>query len=191
VSGDGLVAQILAGDVGDGKQFTRRCEMAGSMVPVKSVKKVGSLLSELLEIERQVSARAHELFRDHGWQAGRESENWLQAERELLWRPCAELVETDGELRANFALAGLTAKDIKILVEPNHLTVRAVTRHTDRKEEGTCHFYEFHRGELYRSMALPSTVIPEKAQAEMKEGMLTVILPKGKEPTRKKIRIKK
>jgi len=165
--------------------------MVDRKIPVKSVKKVGSLLSELLEIERQVSARAHELFRDHGWQAGRESENWLQAERELLRRPCAELVETDGEIRANFALAGLTAKDIKILVEPNHLTVRAVTTHEDRKEEGTCHFSEFHRGTLYRSMSLPSTVIPGKAQAEMKEGMLTVILPKEKEPARKKVRIKK
>lgn len=36
--------------------------MAGRKVPVKSVKKVGSLLSELLEIERQVSERAHELL---------------------------------------------------------------------------------------------------------------------------------
>ena len=165
--------------------------MADRKIPVKSVKKVGSLLSELLEIERQVSERAHELFRDDGWQAGRESENWLQAEKELLWRPCAELVETDRELRASFAMAGLTAKDITVLVEPNHLTVRAVTTHEDRKEEGACHFCEFHRGELYRSMALPSTVIPGKAQAEMKEGMLTVILPKGKEPARKKIPIKK
>ncbi|MBZ0160914.1 Hsp20 family protein [Candidatus Methylomirabilis sp.] len=165
--------------------------MAGRKVPVKSVKKVGSLLSELLEIERQVSERAHELFREHGWQAGHEGEYWLQAEKELLWRPCAELVETDGELRASFAMAGLTAKEIEVLAEPNHLTVRAITRHEDRQEEGTCHFCEFHRGELYRSMALPSTVIPEKAQAEMKEGMLTVILPKGKEPAGKTIRMKK
>ena len=165
--------------------------MAGSMVPVKSVTKVGSLLSELLEIEQRVSERAHELFREHGWQAGRECEYWLQAEKELLWRPCAEMVETDGELRISFALAGLTAKNVKVLVEPNHLTVRAVTTHEDRREEGTCHFCEFHRGELYRSMALPSTVIPGKAQAEMKEGMLTIILPKGKEPARKKIPIKK
>ncbi|MDE2180711.1 MAG: Hsp20 family protein [candidate division NC10 bacterium] len=165
--------------------------MAGQQVPVKSVKKVGSLLSELLEIERRVAERAHELFRDQGWQAGREDEYWLQAEKELLWRPCAELIETDGELRASFALAGLTAKDVKVLVEPNHLTVRAATQHEDRKEEGTCHFCEFHRGELYRSMALPSTVIPEKAQAEMKEGMLTVVLPKGKAPVVKKIPIKR
>jgi HSP20 family protein len=153
--------------------------MAGSKVPVKSVKKVGSLLSELLEIERRVSERAHQLFREHGWQAGREREHWLQAEKECLWRPCAELIETDGEFRASFALAGLTAKHVKVLVEPHHLTVRAATKHEDRKEEGTCHFCEFHRGELYRSMALPRSVIPEKAQAEMEDGMLTVVLPKG------------
>src|SRR5574337_1030537 len=165
--------------------------MAGQKVPVKSIKKVGLLLSELLEVERRVAERAHELFRDQGWQAGREDEYWLQAEKELLWRPCAELVETDGEFRANFALAGLTAKDVKVLVEPNHLTVRAATQHEDRKEEGTCHFCEFHRGELYRSMTLPSTVIPDKAQAEISEGMLTVILPKGNGGVVKKVPTKR
>ncbi len=165
--------------------------MAGQKVPVKSVKKVGSLFSELLEIEHRISERAHELFREHGCQAGLECEHWLQAEKELLWRPCAELVETDGELRASFALAGLTAKHVKVLVEPNHLTVRAATKHEDRKEEGTCHFCEFHRGELYRSLALPSSVVTEKVQAEMNEGMLTVILPKGNGTVTKKIPTKR
>ncbi|MBI2883106.1 MAG: Hsp20 family protein [Candidatus Methylomirabilis oxyfera] len=165
--------------------------MTGGKVPIKLVKKVGSLLSELLEIEQRVSQRAHELFRNDGWQAGRECEYWLRAEKELLWRPCAELVETDGELRASFALAGLTAKDVKVLVEPNHLTVRAATHHEDRKEEGTCHFCEFHRGELYRSVALPSTVIPDKAQAEMKDGMLTVVLPKGNGSSGRKVQLKR
>lgn len=165
--------------------------MAVGKVPVKSVKKVGSLRSELLEIERRVAARAFEISGHRGWPAGHEHEDWLQAEKELLWRPCAELIETDGELRASFALAGLSAKDVEVLVEPNHLTVRAATQHEDRQEEGTCHFCEFHQGDLYRSMALPSTVIPEKAKAEMKEGMLTVILPKGKESAGKKIPIKK
>lgn len=165
--------------------------MTDSKVPVKSVKKVGSLLSELLEIERRVSERAHALFREHGWQAGHECEYWLEAERELLWRPCAELIETDSELRASFALAGLTAKHVKVLVEPHHLTVRAATQHEDRKEEGTCHFCEFHRGELYRSMALPSPVVPEKAQAEIKDGMLTVVLPKGNGTGGRKVPMKR
>ncbi len=164
--------------------------MSGLKVAVKSVKKVGSLLSELLEIEQRVSERAYELFRDHGWRAGHECEHWLHAEKELLWRPSAELVETDSEFRVSFALAGLTAKNVKVLAEPNHLTVRAATQHVDRKEGETCHFCEFHRGELYRSMALPSTVIPEKAQAEMKEGLLTVILPKKNGPVSKKIRVR-
>jgi HSP20 family protein len=101
------------------------------------------------------------------------------------------LVETDGELRASFALAGLTARNVKVLVEPNHLTVRAATKHEDRKAEGICHFCEYHRGELYRSLALPSTIIPDRAQAEMNEGMLTVVLPKGNGSGGKKAPIKR
>ncbi len=164
--------------------------MAGRTVPVKPVKKVGSLFDELTQIERQLSSRAFELFEDRGWMVGHDLDDWLQAERELLWRPCAELTDTDDVLRASVALAGLTAKDVEVLVGPDRLTVRANTKHLHRKEEGRLQFCEFHKGSLYRSIALPSDVVPEKAKAEMKDGMLTVTLPKAKEPAGKKIPIK-
>jgi HSP20 family molecular chaperone IbpA len=164
--------------------------MAGGTVPVKSVKRVGSLFDELTEIERQLSRGAFQLFENRRWMVGHDLDDWLEAERELLWRPCAELTETDDALRACVALAGLTAKDVEVLAEPNRLTVRANTKHEHRKEEGKLQFCEFHKGSLYRSIALPSVVVPEKAKVEMKDGMLTVTLPKAKEPAGKKIPIK-
>lgn len=164
--------------------------MAGRAVSVKPVKRAGSLFDELTEVERQLSKRAFEFFEDRGWVFGHDLEDWLQAEKELLWRPCAELTETDAALRGSFALAGLTPKDVEILVEPNRLTVRADTKHEHGKEEGDLYFCEFHQGCLYRSIALPSTVVPEKAKAQMKEGMLTVTLPKAKEPAGRRAPIK-
>jgi HSP20 family molecular chaperone IbpA len=164
--------------------------MAGRAVPVTPVKKVGSLFDELTEIERQLSERAFELFESRGWLLGHNLADWLQAERELLWRPCAELTETDDALRASFAMAGIAAKDVKVQVEPDRLTVRAATKHEHRKGEGDLQFCEFHQESLYRSIALPATVVPEKVQAEMKVGILTVALPKAKEPAGKKIPIK-
>jgi len=154
--------------------------MAGSTVPVKPVKKLGSLWDEITEINRQLAKRGFELFADRGWLVGHDLDDWLQAEREFLWRPCAELTETDEAVRASFALAGLTPKDVEVLVEPERLTVRAATKHEHRKEEGDLRFCEFHRGKLYRSIALPSPVLPEEGKAELKEGMLTVTLPKEK-----------
>lgn len=163
--------------------------MASRAVPVTPVKKVGSLFDELTEIERQLSERAFELFERRGWGRERELDDWLQAEKELLWRPCAELTETDDALRASFAMAGIAAKDVKVQVEPDRLTVRAATSHEHRKEEGGLHFCEFHQGSLYRSIRLPAAVVPEKAKAELREGFLTVTLPKAKEPAGKKIPI--
>lgn len=163
--------------------------MASRAVPVTPVKKVGSLFDELTEIERQLSERAFELFESRGWLLGHNLADWLQAERELLWRPCAELTETDDALRASFAMAGIAAKDVKVQVEPDRLTVRAATSHEHRKEEGGLHFCEFHQGSLYRSIRLPAAVVPEKAKAELREGFLTVTLPKAKEPAGKKIPI--
>ena len=164
--------------------------MAASAVPVTPVKRVGSLFDELVEMERRLSKRAFELFENQGWMLGHDLDDWLKAERELLWRPCVELTETDAAVRVSCALAGLTAKDVEVLAEPNRLTVRADTKHGHRKEEGDVRFCEFHKGSLYRSIVLPCPVVPEKAKAEMKEGILTVTLPKAKEPAGKKIPIK-
>ncbi|MEK6662054.1 MAG: Hsp20/alpha crystallin family protein [candidate division NC10 bacterium] len=163
--------------------------MAGRTVPVKSVRRIGSLLEELAEIERQLSRRAFELFERRGWGRERELDDWLQAEKELLWRPCAELTERASDLRLSFVLAGLTPKDVEVRVEPDRVTVRAATSHEHRKEEGGLHFCEFHQGSLYRSIRLPAAVVPEKAKAELREGFLTVTLPKAKEPAGKKIPI--
>lgn len=93
---------------------------------------------------------------------------------------------TSGQLRPG---AGLTPKDVDVLVESDRLTVRSKTKHEHRKKEGDLHLCEFHRGNLYRSIALPSPVVPEKAKAEMKDGMLTVILPSVKERAGRKIPI--
>lgn len=164
--------------------------MAGRAVAVKPVKRIGSLLDELIETERELSRSAFKLFENRGWIVGHDLEDWLQAERGLLWRPCAELTETDATLRASFAVAGLTPKDVEVLVEADRLTVKAHTKHEHRKEEGHLAFCEFHRGNLFRSIALPSEVVPDKAKAEMKDGLLTVILPKVKEPGGHKIVIK-
>ncbi|MGH7411028.1 MAG: Hsp20 family protein [Candidatus Methylomirabilis sp.] len=67
-------------------------------------------------------------------------DDWLQGEKELLWRPCAELTETDSTFRASFSLAGLTPKDVEVLVESDRLTVKANTKHEHRKEEGDLTF---------------------------------------------------
>ena len=160
--------------------------MASRTVPVKPVKRGGSLLEEQMEIERQLSRRAFGLFERRGWGRGRELDDWLEAEKELLWRPCAELTETAADLRLRVALAGLTPKDVAVQVEPDRVTVRASTTHEHRMEEGGFRFCEFHQGNLYRSIRLPAAVVPEKAKAEFREGILTVTLPKAKEPPRKK-----
>ncbi len=92
--------------------------MAGRGVSVKAVKKVGWLCDEWTEIKRQLAKRAFELFEDRGWLVGHDIDNWLQAERELLWRPCAEVTETGEAIRATFALAGLVPKHVEVMADP-------------------------------------------------------------------------
>jgi HSP20 family molecular chaperone IbpA len=168
---------------------TTKTGTAGRRVRIRPLKRAGVLIEEMDEIERRLASRAFALFERRGWSVGRALDDWLQAERELLWRPAAELIEIETAVRVRFALAGLAPSDVEVLVGPDRLTVRAEVEHGHRKDWGALHFCEFHRGRLYRSLALPGTVVPDKAKAEMRAGLLTVTIPKVTAPAARTIPI--
>jgi Protein of unknown function (DUF2934) len=56
-----------------------------------AIHKTSSILDEMNEIQNRIMRRAHEIFEHNGALFGRDLDNWLQAEQELLWKPALEL----------------------------------------------------------------------------------------------------
>jgi HSP20 family protein len=86
-------------------------------------------------------------------------------------------------------LPGLTEKDVEITANSNTLTVRA-----ERKVE-PLKGYSAHRRErqtfyFARSFELPAKVDPDAVEAVMKNGVLTLTLPKAPEAQPKRISVK-
>lgn len=50
------------------------------------VRKASSASSQTVDLEGQIRQRAYELYQERGCTPGRENEDWLQAEREVLVR---------------------------------------------------------------------------------------------------------
>ena len=63
------------------------------MATTLPVKKTESIFDELQQMHGRIMKRAFEIFDGNGHTFGRDLEDWLQAERELVTKPSIELEE--------------------------------------------------------------------------------------------------
>src|SRR6185369_1329509 len=83
------------------------------------------LFDEMESIATRIRARAHELFQQRGAEPGRELDDWLEAERQLMWMPNTELVEKEREFQARIDIAGVEPKDIRLVALPDSILLQA------------------------------------------------------------------
>jgi HSP20 family protein len=135
------------------------------------VQKVESICDETQKIHTQIAQRAYEIFEKSGLPFGRELDNWLAAESELIWKPPIELSERDGCFLVKAATPGIDIQDIDVRVTPDDLLIGAGGRHQHR-DDGAVHTCEFSCGTLFRAIRFPKPVNPDKTRAESKNGIL-------------------
>ena len=138
-------------------------------------------------MEDRIMQRAYDLFSGNGI-FGRDLENWLQAERELVWRPTVELYEKGDAFCLEAAVPGVDPKNIDIEVTPEDILLTAQIAHEHKEEKGTVHICEFDRGKMFRSIRLPRRINPDKVKAEFKNGMLYLTAEIAAEARVKKIK---
>jgi len=137
-----------------------------------AIRKTFSVLDEVNDIQERITQRAYEIFERNGAVFGRELDNWLEAEEELLWKPSIELCEKDGELLLEAALSGVDPNDVEIEVTPEDIILKAETQHQHQEEKGTVHICEFKTGTMFRSIHLPIKINPDRVKAEFNNGLL-------------------
>jgi HSP20 family protein len=159
------------------------------MAETLPVRKSKSIFDEIERIQNRIMRRAYEIFSLNGGIFGRDIDNWLQAERELVWKPAIELEEKDNEFRLEIAAPGVDPKDIDIEVTPEDILVRADVHHEHKEKKGEVYVCEFASGNLFRSIHLPKKIDADKVKAEFKNGMLTLKAPVAEEARAKKVTI--
>jgi HSP20 family protein len=160
------------------------------MTTTVPVKKTKSIFDELNTLQDRIMKRAFEIFDSNGHTFGKDLDNWLQAERELVWTPAIEMTEKDNQVRLQIATPGVEPKDIDIEVTPEYVLVKAETRHEHEDDKGAVHTCEFTTGNLFRSVRLPKRIDPDTVKAEFKNGMLSLTGEIAKEARARKIELK-
>ena len=138
-----------------------------------------TLRQEMNAITDEIRNRAFSLFERRGGMPGLDLEDWLQAEREVVWAPASELIEDQDVFHARLALPGFEAKDLEVTATPNALVVRAESTHTHEGKEGDVRFCEFSGKKIFRRVDLPADINVDKVSASLDKGILEVTAPKA------------
>ena len=106
------------------------------------------------------------------------------------WSPREDISEDDTEYLIKVELPEVRKQDVKVTAEAGTLTIMG-ERKFEKEEKGRkFHKVERSYGKFIRQFALPAEVDAPKIQAEFKDGMLNVHLPKTAIATPKAIEVK-
>jgi len=106
------------------------------------------------------------------------------------WAPPCDIFETDKELVMKFELPEVKKEDVEVKLEQNVLTLHGERKFEEKTDRENYHRVERHYGEFMRSFTVPLYVDAAKINAEFKDGVLTITLPKNEEARPKQINVK-
>jgi HSP20 family protein len=105
-----------------------------------------------------------------------------------IYRPLADIVETDEGVTLMLEMPGVAADDVDITLEKRVLTIRGKVQPTS-PEKLQLAYAEYGEGDFERSFTLSDDFDPEKISASVSHGVLTVALPRAAEAQPKKIAV--
>ena len=118
-------------------------------------------------------------------QAG-SSEDWLS---EYEGQLTIDMYQTKDNVIIKSTIAGVKPEDIDVTIANDMVTIRG-ERKRDFEASSEDYFYqECYWGSFSRSVVLPVDVDIDNVGADLKDGILTVILPKAAKARAKKIRV--
>lgn len=101
-----------------------------------------------------------------------------------FWQPPADVHETEAGVQVKMELAGVTTESVQVSLSADgrRLTVSGVRaeQQAERAARTGCHQLEIYFGPFERTFVIPSEmdIDRERISATLKEGFLTIILPR-------------
>jgi HSP20 family molecular chaperone IbpA len=123
----------------------------------------------LLHAYEFVSLRAYQKFVARGGEPGRELDDWLSAERELLLPISVDFEESDEFIRALVSAPGFPGSEIAIGIEPHWIAILAY------REDGD----DIQGAQVFCMHHLSAEVDPSRSSAVLCGGVLGIRLAKA------------
>lgn len=112
------------------------------------------------------------------------------SEREFYFSPRVDIYESEEGLTVLADVPGVTPEDLSIKVENGILSLHAKASHKDEVRDASYLWREFGHASFCRQFQLPEEVDPENIKAELKNGVLTLFLPRAESVKPRLIEVK-
>jgi HSP20 family protein len=106
------------------------------------------------------------------------------------WAPACDIYETDNEIVVKAELPEVKKEDVRVSIENNVITIHGERKFSEETKRENYHRLERSYGAFTRSFTLPSFVDASKINAEFKDGILRVTMPKREEAKPKQVEVK-
>lgn len=106
------------------------------------------------------------------------------------WYPAVDVRETDETFVITAELPGLDPNDVDVSVEDGTLLISGEKKTERTESEDTFHLSERTYGRFERSFTLPRSVDANKVEADFRDGVLHITLPKAAESKPRRIEVK-
>jgi len=119
-----------------------------------------------------------------------EEKDWLEeAEGEEEGQLTIDVYQTDTDIVIKSTIAGVNPEDIDVSITNDMVTIRGKRTKDESVSAENYYYQELYWGGFSRSVILPVEVDTDKAKASIKNGILTVKLPKSEKIKTKKIKV--
>lgn len=100
-----------------------------------------------------------------------------------------DVYQTENEIIIKSTVAGVTADDLDISITNDMATIKGKRKSDEKVKTSDYYYQELYWGSFSRSIILPEEIDADNAKATMKNGVLTLRLPKLAKSRIKKVRI--
>lgn len=108
---------------------------------------------------------------------------------EFEFAPSVDVSETDNEVIVKAIVPGVDKKDINITLTENSITVKGELKREKEEKKKNYYRQEISYGAFSRTIPLPVEVNTEGAKANLKDGVLEVVIPKSEKAKIKEIKV--
>ncbi len=137
------------------------------------------LVDRMERLYDSVARRAFEIFENNGHGNGRDLSDWFEAESQILHPVHMEISDSDDAFTVKAEVPGFEARELDIQVQGNRLTISGKHEAQEENRKGKTIYSECSANEVFRSITLPADVESSKVSATLKDGVVTIELPKA------------
>lgn len=110
-------------------------------------------------------------------------------EEDIAFIPSAEIQETPDAVHLKVEVPGVDPKDLDVQVSPEAVSISGERKSEIKTEERGITRTEFRYGRFQRVIPLPTRVQHDQVQAECKDGILKLRLPKAEADKNKVVKV--